>query len=101
MPMRPPAGTATAAARAATIPKEGTSPSAVHDIAVHHAQVLSGWPLELVANVAAAPDRAVAAALIELSRDAIDALPEPRRELLLTHLQDIIAQLPFCGRRRR
>jgi len=66
---------------------------ALHQIA-DAAQALS-WPLELAAEIAAAPDRRVAANLLELNADAIAALPEPRRELLLARLQDILAELPF------
>ena len=55
---------------------------------------LSGWPATLDAEVAAAPCRRVAAALIACSQDAIDSLPDPRREALLARLQDITAELP-------
>jgi hypothetical protein len=53
-----------------------------------------GWPHELVTEVAAAPNRSVAAGLIELSRSAVDGLPHHERETLLSVLQDAIQQLP-------
>jgi hypothetical protein len=53
-----------------------------------------GWPSELTTEISAAPSRRVAAALISLSQDAIDALAEDRRERLLEAIQDIIAELP-------
>jgi hypothetical protein len=58
------------------------------------APALTGWPAELVAEVAAAPDRRVAALLILASGDAIAALPDDTRELLGTRLQDTLAELP-------
>jgi hypothetical protein len=53
-----------------------------------------GWPAELIAEIAAAPSRRVAAALISLSQGAVDTLPDHEREALLAYLQDIIAELP-------
>jgi len=67
--------------------------------ALHHSadatQALSGWAAELLVQIATAPDRRVASSLLALSRDAVDALPEPRRELLLERLQDAIRELPL------
>src|SRR5262249_21213264 len=58
------------------------------------AELESEWPAELVAEVAAAPCRRVAAALIGCNQDALDSLPDHKREALLTELQDVIAELP-------
>jgi len=64
-------------------------------IAAHTQVELTGWPLALISEIAAAPDRRVAANLLALSVDAIAALPDTRRELLLATLQDTIRELPF------
>jgi hypothetical protein len=58
------------------------------------AQVLSGWPLELLTGICAAPDRAVARRLLALSSEAIDTLADDTRETLSAALQDAIQELP-------
>jgi hypothetical protein len=58
-----------------------------------YATGLTGWPAELVAEIAAAPNRCVAKRLVEASAGAIDTLSDDRRELLLSRLQDTIAEL--------
>src|SRR5262245_37977171 len=55
---------------------------------------LTGWPADLVAEVAAAPCRDVAGRLIALRTDAIAVLPDDVLELLNTTLQDTLAELP-------
>ena len=79
-------------------PKEAPALHQIDDAA----QALS-WLHELAAEIAAAPNRRVAASLLALNADVIASLPEARRELLLTRLQDILAELPFCrqGQGRR
>lgn len=54
----------------------------------------TGWPNELIVEVAAAPCRCVAARLITASQSAIDTLSEDAREGLLATLQDVVAELP-------
>jgi hypothetical protein len=58
------------------------------------ARGLTGWPAELVAEIAVARNRCVAEHLIEASASAIDTLSDERRELLLSRLQHTIAELP-------
>src|SRR5215831_15962771 len=60
------------------------------------AQDILGWPAELIAEISAAPSRRVAAELISLSQDAIDALADGEREQLLQLLQHVIAELPVA-----
>jgi hypothetical protein len=61
---------------------------------------LRGWPLELLAELSAAPDRAVAENLFALSREAVDALPDDTRELVLARAQDIITEFAAADAHR-
>jgi hypothetical protein len=60
---------------------------------IRYLRRLPGWRGELLSEVSAAPDRQVAAGLIEGSRGAIDGLAPRARELLLARLADVILEI--------
>jgi hypothetical protein len=57
-------------------------------------RAIVGWPAELLAEIATALSRRVAAALLTLSASAIETLADDKREMLLEAIQDTIAELP-------
>jgi hypothetical protein len=58
-----------------------------------NSSTIHGWPADLLAEISAAASRQCAAALIALSRSAIDALPDRLREHLNAALQDTIQEI--------